>query len=161
MKKLFFLLMSIMFCSSIIASGESTTDNNSLDVIDQLGLTVRQSADNANITAITKPALFQIVWPGSGDKSPSYSLDIGVMMKEPLFKKMLFGNFSPTVEYHRHTDISKPQDSFQAGLLGGSSVTENVYIQEALTYKRDNVVSGNGLVGKFDILPLSTSLAIG
>ena len=115
MKKIYaFLVVIVLHFSSPLHAAESDNKSDSSDFIENSGILIRQGVADNNIE---KPALFQMAWPGSGSDNPSYSLDIGLTTKEHLFSTV-HGYFSPTVEYHRHTEISRPQDNFQAGLLG-------------------------------------------
>ena len=165
MKQIYLLLMMAMLTFSGSVYGAESEDGmgSSNDFIEHLGIFVRQGAADKN--PVAKPALFQIVWPGSRDKSVSYSFDIGVTPKEHLFSTE-HGYFFPTVEYHRHTETSRPQDNFQTGMSGVytvGDVTEGsaIYIQGALKYKNDRIVTGSGFLGKIDVMPTMPHLAIG
>lgn len=164
MRKICFLLMVVLFSfSGSLHAADSDDDKSSKDFIENLGISVRQGVADKNI--ITKPALFQIVWPGSQDKSASYSFDIGLTPKEHLFSTKR-GYFSPTIEYHRHTETSYPQDNFQTGLFGVHTVGDvtkgaALYLQGAVKYKNDKIVTGSGFLGKIDVLPKIPHLAIG
>jgi hypothetical protein len=155
--------MLLTFLITTIAFGEEAPQN--LSLLDALAkkyqLSIRQSELDKN--NIEKPALLQFVHPSDSSKDDSYLVDIGITYKWKDTAEWLVG---PTAEYHRHTETSKEQDNIQAGLKGiyiyGDITKElTMYTQASLKYKKDRIVTGEGMLAKLDIAPLKTDWGLG
>jgi hypothetical protein len=123
-------------------------------------LSLRQSVLDKN--AIEKPASLQIVQVSEGEDS--YAIDVGVTFRLLDTERWFVG---PLAEYHRQTELAKPQDNFQAGLtvinITGDVTKDPVtnFVQGTLKYKNDRITTGEALLGKIDYTPLAPRAGIG
>jgi len=149
-------------CAFIFLFGQIGADNGPKKKTFELSLSLRQSVFDKN--TIEKPALIQFILPSDPTKENSYAIDGGLAL--------LFSFNSPawqyaaTLEYHRQTEISKPQDNFQAGfsvinILGDVTEGFALYSSIAAKYKHDKIVSGEGIFIRFDSTPLLPRIGMG
>jgi hypothetical protein len=149
-------------CAFIFFFGHISADNSPKKKALELSLSLRQSVLDKN--TIAKPALIQFILPSDPTKDNSYAIDGGLAL--------LFSFNSPawqyaaTLEYHRQTEILKPQDNFQAGLsviniLGDVTEGLSLYSSVSAKYKHDKIVSGDGMLIKLDTTPLLPRIGMG
>ena len=130
------------------------------DFAKQFHLSLRQSVLDKNV--IEKPASIQFVHPSNG--KDSYAIDAGVTLRWVDTDHWFVG---PLAEYHRQTDISKPQDNFQAGLtvinITGDVTKDPItsFLQGTLKYKNDHITTGKAALAKIDYTPLAPRAGIG
>lgn len=154
--------------SSMTVHADSSTNTWWKDFNDWVAehkVRIRQSTADKN--TIEKPAQFQFVSPQDGGDN-SYAIDVGLTAR---FWGGLVGDnntweLGPTVEYHKQTLATKPQDNLQAGLnsiLVVGDVTEGMghYFQGVAKFKRDTKNTGNGFLGQLDYTPLDKHLWLG
>jgi len=149
-------------CAFIFLFGHIGADNSPKKKTFELSLSLRQSVLDKN--TIEKPALIQFILPSDPTKKNSYAIDGGLAL--------LFSFNSPawqyaaTLEYHRQTEISKPQDNFQAGfsvinILGDVTEGLTLYSSVSAKYKHDKIASGEGLFFRFETTPLLPRIGMG
>jgi|GEM_PF-1006170 hypothetical protein len=142
--------------------GEPTKQDSFIKkLLKYLKPSLRQSVLDKNF--IEMPAMFQFVHPSANNKSNSYSIDAGLTWKLVDNSTWMVG---PTVEYHRHTETSTPQNNIQVGLTGINILGEftngfAMYTQATIKYKSDRIVTGDGLLAKIDFSPLRKALGLG
>lgn len=119
-------------------------------------LKIRRSVKDSKTAEL--PALFQFTHPGSG--TDSWMVDAGASIERDIADGIGFGAFG---EYHYNDALGKLKDSVLTGasldlVLRNHPHDENelpntVLFRGTLSYKRDNLVSGEGLLTDLTLFP--------
>src|SRR5438132_120109 len=112
MKKIFALSCGLAVLSITAHADDSTNTwwKNFNDWMADHSVKIRQGTADKN--TIEKPAQFQFVSPQDGGDD-SYAIDVGLTAKfwGGAFNENATWELGPTVEYHKQTLVSKPQDN--------------------------------------------------
>jgi hypothetical protein len=112
-------------------------------------LRIAQSLTDKNKVAL--PALFQYVHPVNGGDSAQVDVALSIGHDFASFPTPLgTGSWGLTSEYHYNNAPAKLQDSLILGgkldFALGSSTKNGQWVRTAVSYKHDNLVSGDGVV---------------
>lgn len=114
---------------------------NPFQLPEDFNLKIRQTLTDKNKNSL--PGLLQYSHPGNGDDS--YLIDLGVSLDRDIGRGISLGL---TTEYHYNSASGKLKDTLTAGLQLDAVVgpdTEHAQLFRAsASYKRDNLVSGEG-----------------
>ena len=126
----------------------ASAEINPFAIPQQYNLKIRQTLADKNKNSL--PALLQYTHPGNG--SDSYLVDMGVSLSHDLLLGNAPASAGLAAEYHYNSASGKLKDSFSAGLTLdaelGSDTKHAQLVRATASYKRDNLVSGEGAQGE-------------